>query len=549
MIVDSTPRLLWVEHAHGMIGVEWLEAAIAPLSIYGRRRRAGEALYRPGDERAARAAIARVAEGARRLDERTLGALRRAVVDAPDPRDVVVRVEAGETLTDVDFFTLTRFLDRVLEVRALAGDTLFGEIGLPPDPEALWRVLAPGHASSQTFYLSDAFDEDLALARADAAWRQIASDAARSRLFDRIARYAGIEQVRAGEFILLRERIRGPLPPELRVLREAPTYLLCDVPLDEEALAALTVLDAVNRSVAALEERVRVRLSTEVRAHVALLHEAVQAFGALDSFIARVRFAQTYETCVPEIVEGATLCFEEARYLPLEGLLAEHERLYMPISLDLHGVSVITGPNMGGKTVTLRTCGFLAACVAFGLPVPARSARVSLFAEIAWVGGGAAVQDVSLLSAFGTEIMEMCAFWERGASRALLLMDEFARTTTPREGRALLVALLERLRGQDVCILAATHLDHIARDVGVPQYLIGELRQDFSRCVGVTDLPSALAAIADAMEYRIMRADEREARIAEAVALARVLGMDRDVLARADALLALPGAPNDFFTL
>jgi DNA mismatch repair ATPase MutS len=398
-------------------------------------------------------------------------------------------------------------------------------------------LLAPGRTPSRTFYLGDAFDEELALLRADAAWRRIASDAARSRLFERVARYAGIEQVRDGEFILLRERIRGPLPPELRVLREAPTYLLCDVPLDEEALAALTVLDTLNRSVAECEERVRARLSARIREQASELSAAVEALGAFDSFIARVRFAQAYETCVPEILDRPFLRFEEARYLPLDASLAEHGRAYVPISLRLDGVGVITGPNMGGKTAALRACGFLAACVAFGVPVPAKAASLSLFNEIAWIGAGSELESGPLLSAFGAEITEIRGFFERGPSRTLLLMDEFARTTTPREGRALLIALLERLRGYDACVFAATHLEHIAHDAGASHYAIAGLREQLAGDGVPSDLESVLARIASAMDYRIIEVDERTAPSADAAALAQALGLDRNIVERSLELL------------
>jgi dsDNA-specific endonuclease/ATPase MutS2 len=320
-------------------------------------------------------------------------------------------------------------------------------------------------------------------------------------------------------------------------LREAPTYLLCDVPLDEETLAALTVLDTVNRSIAECEERVRARLSAQVRESASELSAALDALGAVDSFVARVRFAQTYETCVPEIVDRPFLRFEEARFLPLDASLLEHGRTYVPISLQLDGVGVITGPNMGGKTAALRTCGFLAACVAFGLPVPAKAASLSLFNEIAWVGAGSELEGGPLLSAFGAEITEMRGFFERNPSRTLLLIDEFARTTTPREGRALLIALLERLRAYNACVFAATHLEHIAHDAGAAHYAITGLREPLAGIGALLDLESALARIASVMDYRIVRVEEQTPSCADAIALARALGLDGEIIERSLTLL------------
>lgn len=321
----------------------------------------------------------------------------------------------------------------------------------------------------------------------------------------------------------------------MRVLREAPAYLLCELALDGEALAALAARDAAAARVAEEEERVRARLSASVRAALPALEAAL---GALDSLLGRVRFAQRHAACVPRLEAGPSLRFEEGRYLPLEAALAERGRAYRPISLELDGAGVLTGPNMGGKTAALRTCGFLAACVALGLPVSARSARLGLFDEIAWIGPGAEGDGTaSLLSAFGSEVVALRALFERAPRRALVLVDEFARTTTPREGRALSIALLDALQARGACALAATHLSQIAAAAGVAHFAIAGLQAFPEREAGPPDLARALDRIAAAMDYRVIRIDEDATARADALALADLLGLDAALVARARALL------------
>jgi dsDNA-specific endonuclease/ATPase MutS2 len=205
---------------------------------------------------------------------------------------------------------------------------------------------------------------------------------------------------------------------------------------------------------------------------------------------------------------------------------------------------------MGGKTAALRACGFLAACVALGVPVPAKTASLSLFHEIAWIGASSELESAPLLSAFGAEIMHLRGLFERGAARTLLLIDEFARTTTPREGRALLIALLERLRSFDACVFAATHLERIAQDAKATHYAIAGLREALVNESAPLDLEAALSRIAAVMDYRIVRVDERGAYSADAVALAQALGLDREIIERSLTLLSaenpsrIPGAPS-----
>jgi DNA mismatch repair ATPase MutS len=118
-----------------------------------------------------------------------------------------------------------------------------------------------------------------------------------------------------------------------------------------------------------------------------------------------------------------------------------------------------------------------------------------------------------------------------------VLIDEFARTTSPREGRALLVALLERLAAGDARGLAATHLHGIAAEAGAEHFAIVGLRELPPRSGTPRDLASALERIGRAMDYRIARVDEDALPRADALDLAALLGLDDELLARARAAL------------
>lgn len=532
-------NLPWDTATGDAIGANWLLTAIAPGGAFGRAARERERPFRRGDESRARERIALVARVAHGLDEARLGALRGAIAAAPDPGAALVRAAANGVLGDVDFFELSRFLDALGDVAALlAGAPALG-IEAPPGDDDLRAALAAGRTAVRTFYLDDGFDPALAAARGESARAQAAYDAARSRLSERIAHYAGVERVRDGEFVLMRDAVAEPLPPGLRVLREAPTYWLCEIALDEAALAALGARDAAAVRVAEAEEAVRARLTRRVASAAPDLARACDALGDLDALLARAQFARRHGCTIPDLVEEPRVAFSGARYLPLAEALARHGRAYEPQSLELAGIGVVTGPNMGGKTAALRTLGFLCASVALGLPVPADAASLPLVDAIAWIGIGASEPaDDGLLSAFGREVVALQAFLERDELRPLALVDEFARTTSPREGRALLVALLEVLRSRGALGLASTHFTGIAAAAGVPHFTSGGL-QPLERGDGAPlELEAALERIARAMEYRLTRVDEDAVPAADALALAEALGLASDVVARARASLA-----------
>jgi hypothetical protein len=524
----------WDETCAHAFGADWLLEELAPSGALGRAARERERTFRPGDEDAARAAIGLVGAAAAGIDAARLASVRAAIGTAPDPRAALAQARAGGILGDVDFFDLARFLDVLAELAPLAEMAAFAA-HVPGDAAELRAVFGPGRGAERSFYIADAFDAELASRRAAAASYDAAYDLARSRLADRVARYAGVARVRDGEFVLMRDAMSGPLPPEIRVLRETPAYLLCEISLDEAALEALAARDAAFSQVAEAEERVRARLSQCVGERAAELDTAAAALGALDLFAARVAFAMRYGCVVPQIAARAGVTFESARYLPLAAALERSGRRYVPISLHLAGIGIVTGPNMGGKTAALRTVGFLAACVALGVPVPADAAEIALFDEIAWLGIGAQVAEDGLLSAFGSEVVAVRSFLDGGMRRELVLIDEFARTTSPLEGRALLVALLETLHARGALALAATHLANVTPG-GATHFAIGGLAAIAPQSNGPLDLATALARIADAMDYRLHEVSQDTVPASDAIALAEALGLEPALIARAKAL-------------
>ena len=198
-------------------------------------------------------------------------------------------------------------------------------------------------------------------------------------------------------------------------------------------------------------------------------------------------------------------------------------------------MAVLTGPNMGGKSAALATTGFLCACVALGLPPPARAASLPLFESLAWIGGEGPGERTRLLSAYAAEVVRARETLAAASPRALVLVDEFARTTGPREGRALLVAFVEALRARGAFALIATHFDAVAAAAQVPHLRIAGLRERTLGLIDANDLNAALDAINAAMDYRIVGARDGDA-ASDALELARLLGLDDDVIARARAL-------------
>ncbi len=217
---------------------------------------------------------------------------------------------------------------------------------------------------------------------------------------------------------------------------------------------------------------------------------------------------------------------------PLALELEREGRAFTPLSVELNDVAVLTGPNMGGKSVVLRTSGFVAVCAAFGLPVPADAATCGIFDDIAWLGVGIDGETGGLLSSFAREVVRLRELLERERNRRFVLLDEFARTTTPAEGRALLVAVIERLRNLKTVGIAATHLAGVATAAGVKHFAVRGLR-GIPEKPATNDLSAALATLGASMDYTIEEVEDESGKRSDAIALAALLGLDDELVASA----------------
>jgi DNA mismatch repair protein MutS2 len=512
-----------------ILGFEWLTRAVAPVSPYGERVFSELRPFGAGEEEKAEARAKAIAAVAAALDGDRLEAVRAALGNLPDAAGAIARASMGDILDDLNFLELRRFCTTIEHVDELLADLASRPRIANDAVRTLGDAFAVGGREELGFYLSDAFDAELEIARERSAREQAELDAARGREKDRAARELGRDEIAADEFIVMRSDLHGSLPAGVRAVREAPTYLLCALEYGDASLAALERRDAAAAAVAEAEERVRARLSSLVHDHAASLGAAAVALGELDVLLAAAYFAQRHR-CVPAAVaKQPMLAFNQARFLPLEAELAAAGRRFTPLDLELHDTAVLTGPNMGGKSVSLQTCGFVGLCAAFGLPVPAARARTALFDQIAWLGMGREMEVGGLLSSFAREVLALKAILSRGAPRLLLLADEFARTTTPHEGKALIVALLARLRERGACAMLATHLAGIAAAAGVRHFTVRGLR-GIPRRAPTQDVGDALAALADAMDYTIAEVSGDELPRADAIALTALLGIDEQLV-------------------
>jgi len=244
----------------------------------------------------------------------------------------------------------------------------------------------------------------------------------------------------------------------------------------------LAVVDLNNRwreAQLAEEEEIRrilVRLTELIAVNADAIINTVEALGDLDLIFAKARYANELRGVEPELAPwksqksnlqpptsspqhpGSTIRLLQARHPLLDPLTVVPIDLYLD---DDYFVIVVTGPNTGGKTVSLKTTGLLTLMAQAGLAIPAaEGSTLSVFEQIfADIGDEQSIEQS--LSTFSSHMTHIVDILERADDRSLVLLDELGAGTDPEEGAALAQALLSTLLERRITALATTHYSEL----------------------------------------------------------------------------------------
>ena len=203
-------------------------------------------------------------------------------------------------------------------------------------------------------------------------------------------------------------------------------------------------------------DRVLGMLSNLVAADAQPIIWSIEALAELDVIFAKAKYADDTNAIEPAIENGprATLRLIRARHPLLD------PQTVVPIDIDpdpnTH-IIVLTGPNTGGKTVTLKTAGLLALMTQCGLHIPCSAgSALSIFEDIfADIGDEQSIEQS--LSTFSSHVVNITGFIDRVGPKSLVLFDELGAGTDPAEGSALARSILDTIKPTNAMTLVATH--------------------------------------------------------------------------------------------
>ena len=205
-------------------------------------------------------------------------------------------------------------------------------------------------------------------------------------------------------------------------------------------------------------ERILAEITEALRAHAPAIAASLETLAELDCIFAKASFALDYDAVIPRFTQR--LLLRQARHPLLESVLRKQRKLIVPLSFELsqeRRCLLISGPNTGGKTVTLKTAGLLALMAHAAIPVPCAEAEFPLLSDVlADIGDQQSIAES--LSSFSGHLLHVKEMLARVTPDSLVLLDELGRATDPEEGGALGVAMLDEFRKSGAFCLASTHL-------------------------------------------------------------------------------------------
>lgn len=284
------------------------------------------------------------------------------------------------------------------------------------------------------------------------------------------------------------------------------------------------------------EEELQIRkiLSGKLLSLIGILEYDIKIIGKIDFLVAKIKLAQRFGAIRPVLTEKKEIKFKEMINPEIESILNEKNKAFTPLDIELRrGTTILTGANMGGKSVALKTITLNVMLGSMGFFVFAKEAQIYLPDFIYFISDD--MQSITKgLSTFGAEIIKLKEVIESiKISDGFVVLDEFARGTNPGEGLYLVRSLCKYLNHFSSINIISTHYDGVVQKNMIHYQVVGLKNADFDELRLEIDLnrKHSVEIIQEHMEYRLERITGESQVPKDALNICMLLGLEDDIIA------------------
>ncbi len=404
--------------------------------------------------------------------------IRHQLMQMHDLQGSLANLSQRMTMEEIELFEIKNFAFLCMETAKAAATLGIDDIVALPDLHAVFDLLDPDKTQIPNFYIYDSYHPDLGPLRRELKARQALLDG-----------WKGSDDERAN------------LQREVNDLFERQNTI---------------------------QQQVVTRLSDQLHDFCTPLQLAFDRMAYTDLLFARSTMAFEWKLSRPKI-DDSQLAYTSLWNPRLRHHNEEQKQRYQPLDISLRsGVCLITGANMAGKTVTLKTVGIAQLMAQFAMFVPADTAQTTLFDDVVFCIGDEQ-NEMNGLSSFASEIIKISDTVTRAANeRLLILIDEPARTTNPVEGKAIVQSVATLLEQRPSTTLITTHYSQLG--LGCRRLRVKGFVE------GLADKPLTPDNINQFMDYSLLDDDSDEVP-QEALRIADILRCNPELLATAKKFL------------
>ncbi len=513
------------------INFDYIFNEVKPITEYGIKKKQEAKPFKRGQEADLRNAFNKI----RAFIE---SSKRRDIIDVlkhvKNIYETIDRAKKNQVLDEVELFEVKNFLIQTERLDKVLKTFRMDDLELTPMPQ-LYELLDPAHEKLNTFYIYDEYSEKLKDIRLKKKQAEKNIAVLKKAIKETIEKKYDVKLNLKDEVTVSKSNKEKAeeLSKEgnLRVSGENYLNVIFKIKNNEEIDGLEQELEHLRNEEEEEEFLIRQRISEKIKEYHATITDNINVIGETDYLIARANYAQKTNSVEPEITQNLEITVKSGRNLKLEKSLKEKHKTYVPVDLSLRKNAVcITGANMGGKTVSLRMIGQVAALAAYGMFIPCEYARLCLFEHI-FISVGDDQSIEKGLSTFGAEIVNLKEALDYSEKRCLILVDELAGGTNPKEGYAITKAVVNYLKNKNCITVLTTHYDNVANDEDVQNLQVAGLVLP-----GEADLfkINNIDQIAKYMDYRLIEVKYQKDIPKDAIKIAKMAGIYEEIIIDAE---------------